>query len=156
MSICTGMGDMGKTSLCSPEEMSKCEICFTALGDLDELSASLGLVKVIAENKGFYENLQKTIIKISAFIATKNPDYALTKEEAEIPQAKEDIAFTEFCLPGKNEFSARLHLARTVARRAERSFVALTEEYPCYCDPWALVFLNRLSDALFIEAVKNE
>lgn len=156
MSICTGMGDDGKTSLCGGEKMPKCNICFTALGDLDELSAALGLIKVMAQEKDFYENLQKTIIKISAYIATKNKKYTLSEDEAEIPQAQENITLTEFSLPGKNEFSARLHFARTVSRRAERSFVALTEEYPCYCDPWALVFLNRLSDALFIEALKNE
>lgn len=156
MSICTGMGDSGKTSLCSSEKLPKCDICFSALGDLDELSAALGLVKVMAEEKDFYEDLQKTIIKISAFIATKNPNYALTENEAEIPRAREDINLSSFCLPGKNEFSARLHFARTVARRAERSFVALTQKHPDFNDPWTLVFLNRLSDALFIEALKNE
>ncbi len=156
MSICTGMGDEGKTSLCSPEKIPKCDICFTALGDLDELSATLGLVKVMAEEKEFYENMQKIIIKISAFIATQKPEYALTDEESEIPKARENINLSSFCLPGENELSARLHLARTVARRAERSFVGLTQKYPTFCEPNALIFLNRLSDALFIEALKNE
>ena len=156
MSICTGCGDKGKTTLFSKELISKSDIRFTTLGDLDELSAALGFVKVIIENKDFYEKAQKTIIKISAFIASGDFQYILSQSEADLNEAKEEVKLTSFSLPGESELNARLHLARTVARRAERSYVALCEALPSCADPCALMFLNRLSDALFIESVKTK
>ncbi len=154
MGICTGKGDGGISSLCGGISLSKSDIYFDVLGNLDELSAVLALVKLLCENKGFYENVQKTIIKISAYIATKNKNYMLTREEAELPEAKENCNLKEFTLSGETELCARINFARTVCRRAERSYVLLEEKHANSTDKNGLVFLNRLSDALYIMGLK--
>ena len=71
--------------------------------------------------------------------------------EALIDRFNEDLpALTSFVLPGGTELAARLHLARTVTRRAERSVVALAEAEPDATNADALRYLNRLSDLLFV------
>ncbi|MDP4117740.1 MAG: cob(I)yrinic acid a,c-diamide adenosyltransferase [Bacillota bacterium] len=155
MNIRTKRGDDGTSSLVDGIRTPKYGIRFEVMGELDELCAVLGLVKVL-ENAEYIENAQKTLSRVMAFIASGGDGkYALSAKEAEVPLSMEDYDlkdFKDFVLPGGSELSARLDFARTVCRRAERHYVKYAEEYPS--DENAFVFLNSLSDALFIAARK--
>ena len=80
--------------------------------------------------------------------------------EKEIKSINEKLPpLEEFLLPGGNKLSARIHHARSVCRRAERSLVALMEEIPPFCHENWLIYLNRLSDYLFVlarQSVKDD
>ena len=152
MSICTGKGDGGFSSLSDGKLCPKSDLCFEALGNLDELSACLGLAKTVGGDMRILEEFQHILIKIMSYISCGEEKYCLSHKESDIELAHAEIKLAEFVLPGKNELSARLDYARTVARRAERSYVRIGER----ADKGAIVFLNRLSDALFVMAREAE
>ena len=174
MKIYTGTGDRGKTSLFSGERISKADTRIDAYGDLDELNSILGAlaahlsaeVKLVAE----LQQIQSGLFQAGAWLATL-PGAPSTDSLQEI--SLEQIDFLEkaidrfekelpvikaFILPGGHISAAWAHVARTVCRRCERKVVLLisksmqgkgTEPYQRL-----LVFLNRLSDFLFVLARK--
>ncbi len=157
MKIYTKMGDKGFSSICSKERIKKCDIIFDVLGTLDELSSFIGFAKVGLEESHeriFLETLQKRLVCIMGDIATEgetkekitDDDISVLEEEIDKLQ-KETGDVTEFVLPGKNEASARVDIARTVARRAERYMVSASGKYNIECRN--LVYINRLSDYLY-------
>ena len=152
MAVCTGKGDKGFSSLSSGAPICKSELCFDVLGNIDELSAALGLAKAAGAHKETLEGFQRTLINIMSYVSCRDERFLLTSHDAEIVLAHSDITLKEFILPGKDEKSARLDFARTVARRAERSYIRLHRREGL--DENAIVFLNRLSDALFV--MENE
>ena len=87
MSIHTGNGNGGFSSVSDGEKRCKSELCFEALGDLDELSAALGLAKAAGADSDIIEDFQKTLVKIMSHISCGRECYLLTKEEARIPLA---------------------------------------------------------------------
>jgi cob(I)alamin adenosyltransferase len=135
-----------------------------AYGTVDELNAVLGLIlagEVEPELRATLERIQNELFDLGADLAVPVEDdkrERLRIERAQVGALEElcDRAnerlepLRSFVLPGGTETAARLHLARTVCRRAERLAVALDAEHGV--NPEALAYLNRLSDLLFILA----
>ena len=174
MKIYTGTGDKGKTSLFSGERISKADARIDAYGDLDELNSILGALtaQLAAEEKLVVElqQIQSDIFQAGAWLATR-PGSPLMDSLQEI--SEEQIAFLEkaidrmeeelpaletFILPGGHITAAWAHVARTVGRRCERKVVSLLSQSmkEKAAEPYQriLVFLNRLSDYLFVLARK--
>ena len=156
MKISTGAGDRGFSTLADGKPLSKSDICFEVMGDLDELSAVLGLCLTGGGDEQFIRNIQNLLINIMSYIASGGSEkYLISKDTAENFYSDEEYEFNGFVLPGGSELSARFDFARTVARRAERHFASYVNQKNTEKEAANfLVFLNRLSDALFIEARK--
>ena len=158
MRVYTKTGDFGETSGVNGQKMSKNSVLIHFIGTADELNSHLGLVKTLLTNEDtrrFIENIQKNLIKLMAHASDVSDEkYLFSEEEVnvlekEIDRLSEKInEKLKFVLPGKNATEAQIHIARTVARRAERLFAAAGEEQPL-C-PQAGAYLNRLSDYLFV------
>ena len=159
MSIYTKKGDSGKTSLMDGISVSKSDDRIELLGTIDELNSSIGLAKVIAEHP-LYDDLarrQQELLQMMNGIADpRNPDHRFTKEETLTLEEGIDHMeslfprIKDFVLYGGCEQSARLDMARAVARRAERRFRKAALKYGA--DPKAMQYLNRLSDYLYVAA----
>ncbi len=134
----------------------------TAIGEVDEANSAVG-VAIAALDEGDLAHqlrlIQNELFDLGADIATPGEmEGALrivpgqvTRLEQGIDAMNEHLApLTSFILPGGSSDVAALHLARAIARRAERSAVALNEAEPI--NPAALAYLNRLSDYLFVAA----
>jgi len=157
MRIFTGTGDGGETTTLSGQKVSKNDVVIHFEGTADELNSHLGLIKAMLSDRGirqFIEGIQINLMKIMAHVSDRaNERYFLGDEEAgglerEIDRLSANLPpLSEMVLPGKTPIEAHIHIARSVARRAERLFVAVNAEYPL-C-PKAGVYLNRLSDYLF-------
>ena len=166
--IYTKTGDDGTTGLFGGGRRPKNDARIAAYGDVDELNAFLGLTRVATNEHTvsidtLIERLQTKLFTLGADLATPRENI---KTEIEIPRIIEsDVLWLEseidryeseleplkrFVLPGGGELSARLHVARTVARRAERSLITLMQHEEIAGQ--ALQFLNRLSDLLFVLA----
>ena len=159
MKLYTGQGDSGTASLMNGIKVSKDDDRMELLGTIDELSSHIGLAKVIAgfELTERLSKIQGELMQIMAKIADpRNPNYTVTDEQIlflEHAIDRIESAFErdkKFVLYGGCELSARLDLARCVARRAERRFVKVRRGYNT--DAKALQYINRLSDYLYIEA----
>jgi cob(I)alamin adenosyltransferase len=156
--VYTRTGDKGQTSLVGGARAS---LRVDAYGDVDELNCVIGLARARIEDVEIDEVLgliQNDLFTLGADLASPL--------EIEVPRIGEAFTKTledmadrflaqleplkEFVLPGGSEGGAVLHLARTVARRAERRVVALSETEQL--NPDTIVYLNRLSDLLFILA----
>ena len=172
--ITTRGGDRGDSSLYNGERRGKDEPVFEALGDIDELSCWLGLVKnrlfeaVQSEYGSVLEGIQKRLVLMGGEVATprsaplfhriehlKEED-TLWLEEAEHALLQVTSIPPRFVLPGKNELSALADLARSTCRRAERSLVRCIRKEGMIHLAESQHFLNRLSDYLFILARKLE
>lgn len=160
--IATGTGDEGETSLFGGERVSKTHPAVEAYGTVDELNAVLGLVQAATEAQAQLEELkrrQRELFAVGAELATPGPsDTKIGEERVERLEARIDeleAALPEletFVLPTGSEQAARLHQARAVCRRAERRTVALHESDAGPVRRTVRVYLNRLSDLLFLEA----
>ena len=156
MKIYTMTGDQGYTSLLNNSRVSKCDDRIELLGAIDELSSQLGMVKVIAESamKDDISAIQSTLIKVMAGVASNASSQYCLKDEIGELEARIDViegSFPReqgFVLYGGCELSARLDVARAVARRAERQFCRASRMYQL--DGQALKFLNRLADYLYV------
>ena len=163
--IYTRTGDDGKTGLFGGGRVSKANRRVAAYGEVDELNAVLGWVAAQSDSDVLLERLlllQGDLFSIGAHLAT--PDGARTHVHLpELPTARtaemekwiDDAEATlpelkSFILPGGTRSAAALHLARTVCRRAERAVVDLHAHE--HVDAQILVYLNRLSDLLFVLA----
>jgi len=166
MSITTRKGDRGRTSLCGGKIVRKDDLRIEAYGALDELCSFLGLVKSLAGNgktKGLLEAIQKDLFVMGAEIAAqpknagglkKRIDGNYVKQlEAHINNLENKIKLEGRCflLPGENLIAALLDVTRTVARRAERLAVTLRHKN-IFKNPHILIYLNRLSDLLYLLA----
>jgi cob(I)alamin adenosyltransferase len=145
MSIVTKTGDQGETGLFDGRRLPKADPTFEVLGDLDELSAHLGLTSTPETRR-----IQEDLFALGALLAgTKGSmQNALTRIEEEINALEPTLPpLKNFILPGGSPEAAQLHLARAVCRRAERHLTRL----PALPEA-ALPYLNRLSDYLFLLA----
>lgn len=164
MKIYTRTGDRGDTGLFGGGRVSKAHPRVAAYGDVDELNATIGLVRAAPPEALFdpeLEAVQRDLFAIGGHLATPDPDKvraALARAELDetrvadferlIDEADRELPpLRAFILPAGTSKAAALHVARTVCRRAERSVVALAErsEVPALF----LIYLNRLSDLLF-------
>lgn len=157
MKIYTKTGDKGTTSLMNGISVSKSDDRIELLGTIDELSSHIGLAKVLAEDalKESLSHIQRNLIQIMAGVANpRDLNYRFSSEETEaLEQAIDETenAFPrakEFILYGGCEQSARLDVARAVARRAERRFRKVAQNYGA--DAKAVQYINRLSDYLYV------
>ena len=162
--IYTKTGDTGDTALFGGGRVAKSHPRVAAYGDIDELNSVLGSARA-APSQDFFdallESIQQDLFAIGGYLATPDPDKVrkalekahLSSTQVDVFEAAIDAAdrellpLTAFILPAGCEKAVRLHVARAVCRRAERSVVALAhgEDVP----PLFLVYLNRLSDLLF-------
>ncbi len=159
--VYTKTGDAGETALVGGTRVSKAHARVAAFGDVDELNSLLGVARTFLADQELDAELgriQNELFILGADLASpldvplRRVDETLVQElEQLIDRLLEELEpLQEFILPGGSQAGAFLHLARTVARRAERSVVALTEQEPI--NAHALVYLNRLSDYLFVAA----
>ena len=161
--VYTKSGDDGLTSLIGGIRVSKACLRVDAYGDVDELNAVLGLTRCSIRNRTLdelLETIQKDLFIVGADLASPsgidvpriNNDRieALEHSIDSLLQSLEPLK--EFILPGGQPGGAYLHFARTVARRAERKVARLIEEEGPESGRNVLVYLNRLSDLLFVMA----
>jgi len=164
--IYTRAGDGGKTRLGNRDTVDKWHPRVEAYGDVDELSAGLGLVLALDPGYGRGEllrSVQQELFDLGADLcvpgdgvdeerdALRVQEKQVKHLEAAIDETNAGLGVLEsFVLPGGSPTSARLHLARTVCRRAERRAWELAKSEPV--NPHALAYLNRLSDLLFVLA----
>jgi len=148
--IYTRGGDKGETSLGDGSRVSKLDPRVAAMGDVDELNSLMGWA-------GGLERVQNELFDLGADLSVPFPsgderlritDEAVNRLEQEIDAANETLPeLKSFVLPGGSERAARLFLARAVCRRAERVVLEVPD-----ANPLAAVYLNRLSDLLFVLA----
>lgn len=160
MKLYTKRGDDGHTELIGGERVSKNHLRVCAYGAVDELNATIGLAladcDIDAINKGLI-TIQCRLFDLGADLATPSSAKAsssrlkadhVSEIESQIDAATDQLEpLRNFILPGGTALAARLHIARTVCRRAERQVVALAEHESVA--PIATIYLNRLADLLF-------
>ena len=167
--IYTRTGDGGTTGLAAGPRRSKADLRLEAIGDVDETNASVGLVRqhtaAHPEIDAMLSRIQNDLFDLGADLATPEDGKPLGYEPLRIVAAQTkrleaDIdalnahlePLRSFILPGGSAAAAALHLARTVARRAERAMVALAGKPGETVSPEALKYINRVSDFLFVAA----
>ena len=173
MSIATKKGDNGTTGLMYNRRVSKCHPRVEAGGNIDELNAALGVARAAAAASFLRDNLlaiQLDLVLLMGELATMPEDLsrylkdgfsvvtpALTAKLDRIVQEIEaqKISFQGWATPGANPCAAALDMARTICRRAERGVCALQEASQLE-NSEIIVFLNRLSDALWLMARWSE
>jgi len=160
--IYTRGGDAGETSLGDGSRVPKSDARVLAYGVVDELNSHLGLVLAAdppAELRRPLERIQNELFDLGADLAVpyaagdgrlRVEQPMIDRLERECDELNEQLEpLRSFVLPGGVEAAARLHVARTVCRRAE---IEVLTALPAGVNPLALVYLNRLSDLLFILA----
>jgi len=166
MKIYTKTGDDGSTGLLSGQRVRKNDARLECYGTIDELNAAIGLAAVTSDQdlRDKLRQIQNELFVIGTHVALAGDEAApknvsiptleeapVARLEAEIDAAEAELApLKQFILPGGTEAAARLHLARTISRRAERLLVGLSLEHPL--PPIIVTYLNRLSDWLFVHA----
>ncbi|HYD23570.1 MAG TPA: cob(I)yrinic acid a,c-diamide adenosyltransferase [Croceibacterium sp.] len=163
--IYTRTGDDGTTGLVDGSRAPKHAPRLEAVGAVDEANAVLGwaLLAVAEPFAAELPRIQNDLFDLGADLATPGDDFApsdtalrIVPAQVEWLERRIDAAnarlepLRSFILPGGSEAAARLHLARTAVRRAERAMTALAAAEPV--NPAALAYANRLSDYLFVLA----
>jgi len=151
MKIYTKTGDNGMTSLFNMERVYKDNILIDLLGDIDELNSYLGIIK----DTRMLPHIQVWLFDLGTIIANPNKKYnfdinlEFTKTlEYEIDNMNDSLSkLTNFILP-----SGYIHLSRAIARRCERKLVEAKKNNYDHIDDNCIIFMNRLSDYLFILA----
>lgn len=164
MKLYTKTGDGGSTGLYGADRVSKAHVRVEAYGTVDELNSAIGLARAAGagELDADLEYLQNALFDVGADLATRSGgayEKNLSRMDAQDVAHLEALIdryqeaappFTGFVHPGGTFAAAALHLARTVARRAEREVIRLMQEEEA--NPHVQVYLNRLSDLLFVMA----
>ena len=147
-SIYTGGGDKGETSLGDGSRVSKLDPRIAALGEVDELNSVVGWCAA------GLDRIQNELFDLGADLSVPGGDRLRIEQpyidrlEAEIDEANTRLEpLKSFVLPGGTESASRLYVARAVCRRAERAVLSVDG-----ANPLAAVYLNRLSDLLFVLA----
>jgi cob(I)alamin adenosyltransferase len=159
VSISTKRGDSGTTDLADGSRLGKDNLRIECLGELDELTAFLGLARSFADAGQLIEGLQKDLSALAASLALpgyqsgealapslKNIEKLIGELEAGLPP------LTAFVMPGSSPEDAAFHVCRTVCRRLERRLVSLDRAERIEAE--ILSYINRLSDLLFLLARK--
>jgi cob(I)alamin adenosyltransferase len=160
--IYTRGGDAGETSLGDGSRVSKLDARIAAYGTVDELNAAVGVVVA----GGCPETIREVLVRVQNELFDLGADLSVPSEHAARLRVTQDQVdrledecdrfnaelpdLKSFVLPGGTEAAARLHVARTVCRRAEREALVAAGAHDV--SPLAIVYLNRLSDLLFILA----
>ena len=158
--IYTRTGDKGSAGLVDGSRITKSSLRMTAIGEVDEANAAIGVAIAALIPGDLTEHLlgiQNDLFDLGADLATPG-EVGLRIVASQVERLEQAIdamndelePLQSFILPGGSVAVAALHLARTVVRRAERAAVALHEQEPL--NPQLLAYLNRLSDLLFVTA----
>lgn len=165
MKIYTRTGDDGTTSLIGNVRVPKSDPRIECYGTIDELNAALGLAAVALDGQiaDAVRQVQNDLFIIGSHLAAPDPDAAvmmglppieeplISRLEMQIDAAEVELPpLKNFIIPGGTEGAARLHLARTICRRAERRVAGFAADHPVPAT--LLTYLNRLSDWLFVHA----
>jgi len=167
--IYTRTGDDGTTALGSGERRKKYDLRIAAYGTLDEVNAAVGIARLHTAGTVAFdhslERIQNDLFDAGADLATpgkgRGPDGArLTVTAAQVAWLESEIdrlnaelePLRSFVLPGGFAAAAYLHLARTICRRAERLIAELKDKPDGEVTPELLIYVNRLSDFLFVAA----
>lgn len=166
--VTTRGGDRGMTSLYNGERLAKDDPVFELLGDLDELNSWLGVVRASLpgseSESGTIRDIQQRLLVIGAEAATPKNDPLYREiphlgepDLEELERAEQELIGrttipARFILPGDSPESAWADLARTVCRRAERNMVSYIRSQGAVHLASGQVYLNRLSDFLFVLA----
>jgi len=168
--IYTKTGDSGETGLGDGSRISKTAPRITAIGAVDETNAAIGIARCYAaasndsdgEMDAMLARIQNDLFDLGADLCApedgRKAEGRLRIAESQVERLEREIdtmnaalsPLTSFVLPGGTALAARLHLARTIARRAECAMVALAAEEKI--NEAALRYINRLSDHLFVMA----
>jgi len=173
MKIYTKTGDKGKTSLFGGSRVPKYDLRIEAYGTVDELNSYIGLIgdqKIDDHTLQVLRKIQHELFTLGSMLATPHEKKILKngKERLNIPKISDSIIedlekemdkmnesippMTHFVLPGGHPTVSYCHIARCICRRAERISTQLSDESTI--EPQILVYLNRLSDYLFVLARK--
>lgn len=162
--IYTRTGDDGTTALVTGPRRLKHDLRVDAYGTIDETNSAIGIARLhtaeMPELDAMLMRIQNDLFDLGADLCTPeapDPEYPpLRVVEAQVERLEREIdamngklaPLNSFILPGGSAAAAALHLARTVARRAEREIVALAARESV--NPAAIRYINRLSDHLFV------
>ena len=161
--VTTRGGDGGETSLGDGTRLAKDAPRITAIGDVDEANAAIGVLRLVTRDRpdidAILERIQNNLFDLGADLCVpgtggdrlrlaQDPLQSLEADAATLNAALPPL--TSFVLPGGTAAAAHAHMARTIARRAERALVHLNRLEPL--NPNLIRYLNRLSDYLFILA----
>ncbi|MEL6540382.1 MAG: cob(I)yrinic acid a,c-diamide adenosyltransferase [Pseudomonadota bacterium] len=166
--IYTRTGDDGTTGLVDGSRTSKHSLRIAAVGAVDETNSAIGLAICAlsqADHAATLNRVQNDLFDLGADLATPAQDAEFTPSEmvlrmvpgqaqwleAQIDALNEGLEpLTSFVLPGGSEAAARIHVGRASARAAERAMTSLADDTAV--NPAALMYINRLSDLLFVMA----
>ena len=160
--IYTKTGDKGSTQLGNGKKVEKNSLRVDAYGTVDEANAAIGLsiLRTNTKIKKILQIIQNDLFDLGADLCMpdkkKIQKLKITKDRVDYIEKKIDsfnkelAPLSSFILPGGSESSTYLHIARTVTRRAERKVCALSKKERI--NPVAIIYLNRLSDLLFVLA----
>ena len=161
--IYTRGGDAGKTSLVGGKRVPKHNLRVETYGTVDEANSFIGIVRLYTETKPDLQlgQIQNDLFDLGADLATpyaKGKDEGLRITHEQVQRLENEIddyngtlkTLNSFVLPGGSEASAYLHTARSIVRRAERLATNLNEQERI--NPSVVIYLNRLSDHLFVLA----
>jgi cob(I)alamin adenosyltransferase len=165
MKIYTKTGDDGETGLFGGPRVAKDDRRIEAFGAVDELNAWIGLVRAehpTAAIESVLARIQHELFSVGAELATPDPDAFQLRQigekqiaalEAAIDRHEALLApLKQFILPGGTKAASQLHVARSVCRRAERRLITLAKAEPNCSFQTLIIYLNRLSDLLFVLA----
>jgi cob(I)alamin adenosyltransferase len=173
--IYTKVGDGGKTALGDGAMVPKHDARVEAYGSVDEGNAALGIVVTVLDRSpgdALLAGMRRLIVGIQNDLFDVGADLCVPREASEKPGARLRITqaqidaleraidvhndrlkpLNSFVLPGGTVLAAHLHVARTVVRRAERRTSTLLADQPKSTNPLTLIYLNRLSDLVFVLA----
>lgn len=167
--IYTKTGDDGTTGLGNGERRKKYDVRVASYGTVDETNSCIGLARLHAKEMPEMDEalarIQNDLFDLGADLATPDDGEPLEYEPLRITQAQVQRIESEidalnakleplrsFVLPGGTALSANLHLARTIARRAERLIVELAQDKNENVSKAASLYMNRISDYLFVAA----
>lgn len=156
--IYTRTGDDGTTGLADGSRLPKDSLRIETMGAVDELNSQLGMLRAYSVPAGMdaeLEQIQQRLFDIGGEMAM--PEYVMI-HEAQVEQLEQWLTayneslppLKEFILPGGSRATAACHMARAICRRVERQFWQLSREESI--NPLSLIWLNRLSDLLFVQA----
>ena len=162
--IYTKTGDSGQTGLGDGSRISKASLRIAAIGAVDETNAAIGIARLDAEDEidALLARIQHDLFDLGADLCApedgRKTEGRLRIAGSQVERLEREIdtmnaqlsPLTSFVLPGGTALAAHLHLARTIARRAECAMVALAAEEKI--NDAALRYINRLSDHLFVMA----
>ena len=161
MSVTTKTGDKGYTSLLNGKRVHKYDLRIDLMGYIDELTSHIGLAKskiteieVVSEIDSFQHDLSRIMASIASDESKKATNkYSIETKTIEFIEERTRnyesmyLSTGKFIMPGENQVSASLHVARAIARRVERQMLSVDRFYPI--DENSKVFVNRLSDYLY-------